>query len=51
MSTPMWDMPDHLAIPVDELGNGPADEADTVATACWCGNWECTEVPFQRMVK
>lgn len=37
----MWDVPDHLFIPVTVDGQGPADEADTAYFACWCGDDDC----------
>lgn len=36
MSSPMFEMPDHFAIPVDINGDGPADPEDTVALVCVC---------------
>lgn len=41
MSSPMVDVPDHLLIPVNQHGQGPVDEAATVALACWCGTQAC----------
>lgn len=40
MSTPMFDVPEHLMIPVNKDGQGPADENETVGMACWCGGKE-----------
>lgn len=37
MASPMFEIPEHLPIPVDKNGDGPADPASTVAWACWCG--------------
>jgi hypothetical protein len=39
----MWDLPDHLAMPVDERGDGPAEPEDTVRIVCSCGRIGCTE--------
>jgi hypothetical protein len=41
VSSPMFDLPDHLLIPVDGDGNGPVDEADAHHWACWCGRPDC----------
>lgn len=41
MSTPMWDIPDHLMIPVSEDGRGPVPESDAHHWACWCGDDAC----------
>jgi hypothetical protein len=42
MSTPMWDLPEHLEIAVDRNGDGPAEGDDIVGTMCWCGIEGCT---------
>ena len=34
--TPMYDVPDHLLIPVTADGKGPADETDAHHMECWC---------------
>lgn len=41
MSTPMFDVPEHLIIPVNEQGQGPVDEAEAHHWACWCGKESC----------
>lgn len=41
MSTPMYDMPEHLMMAVNENGQGPADPEETVAFVCWCGTKGC----------
>jgi hypothetical protein len=42
MATPMFDMPVHLLIPVDENGDGPADDSLAVAWEC-VGDRDCKE--------
>ena len=37
----MYDMPEHLAIDVDENGDGPAFGDDVAETVCWCGTTGC----------
>lgn len=39
----MFDIPEHMIIPVDEDGNGPVDEAEAHHWVCWCGNPYCQE--------
>lgn len=41
MSTPMFDLPEHMLIPVNEDGDGPVDEADAARWVCWCGDDSC----------
>lgn len=41
MSTPMWDVPDHMMMPVTVDGDGPAEGEDVHHLACWCGNQAC----------
>ena len=43
MSAPMFDLPEHLAMPVDKNGDGPADGADIYRIVCWCGKFGCVE--------
>lgn len=43
MTSPMFELPDHLPMPVNVNGQGPADEDEAVATVCWCGNEKCEE--------
>jgi hypothetical protein len=33
----MWDLPEHLAMPGDANGDGPADPEGTVRIVCWRG--------------
>ncbi|MFS0703144.1 hypothetical protein AB6N23_01345 [Cellulomonas sp. 179-A 9B4 NHS] len=35
MSSPMFEVPEHLPIEVDEDGNGPAIGSGVIV--CWCG--------------
>lgn len=37
MGEPMFDMPEHLMIPVTAEGHGPVDEDEAAGWACWCG--------------
>lgn len=43
MSSPMWEIPDHVPIGIDALGRGPVDETDPryERTVCWCGDEGC----------
>lgn len=41
MSTPMWDVPEHMMIPVTVNGEGPAEGDDFHHLECWCGNPKC----------
>ena len=42
MSSPMFDLPEHFPIPVDENGDGPVpyDEVPD-RIVCWCGKEDC----------
>lgn len=44
MSSPMFDLPDHLPMDINANGQGPADPDEAVATVCWtCGTtWPCS---------
>lgn len=39
----MFDLPEHLPLPVNAQGQGPADPDDTVAVVCWCNDPACQE--------
>lgn len=41
MCSPMFELPEHLLIPVDADGNGPAEPENTAREACWCGDNTC----------
>ena len=43
MSTPMFEIPEHVSIGVNKQGQGPVDEADPEydRTVCWCGVLGC----------
>lgn len=41
MSTPIWDVPQHLLIPVNENGEGPVPLEEAEMFLCWCGIAEC----------
>lgn len=43
MTSPMFDLPEHLPIAVDEHGNGPATGDDIDRIVCWCGDDNCTK--------
>ena len=47
MSPPMWDVPDHMLIPVNKYGQGPADADEAVGEACWCGGKE--DCPYDKV--
>lgn len=38
----MWDVPDHLLIPLNEQGEGPVYKDDFYYWGCWCGDIDCT---------
>lgn len=42
MSTPMWDIPEHCSMPVNEQGQGPVNPEEAVGVVCWCGAEGCT---------
>lgn len=33
----MWELPDHLMVPLDHEGEGPAQGDDVAGWRCWCG--------------
>jgi hypothetical protein len=41
MSSPMWDVPEHLLVPVTANGEGPAEGKEIAYYACWCGVKDC----------
>lgn len=42
MSSPMYDLPEHLQIEVNADGQGPeTDPTLVVGTVCWCGKETC----------
>ena len=43
MSTPMYEMPKHMAMPVDADGRGPVPVHEAHDVKCWCGVDGCTE--------
>ena len=43
MSTPMWDMPEHLEVPVNADGQGPVSDAEADHYVCFCGTPGCTK--------
>lgn len=43
MSTPMYDMPEHMKFPLTEEGAGPAEGDDFHHWGCWCGDSTCTK--------
>lgn len=50
MSTPMYDLPEHCPVLVNERGEGPADEVDAVAEVCWCEQGRhCPVIPFRQL--
>lgn len=43
MSTPMFEMPAHMSMPINALGQGPETDDDAIAgTICWCMSPLCT---------
>lgn len=46
MSSPMFEIPEHFPIDVNEKGEGPETDPDkVVAVVCWCGNKWCRKYP------
>lgn len=45
MSTPMFDLPDHLRIGLNSRDQGPVEENDGDFNhfGCWCGDPACEE--------
>lgn len=41
MSTPMYELPEHLLMGVDKDGNGPVGFGEEDHWACWCGDPRC----------
>jgi hypothetical protein len=42
MSTPMYDMPEHFPLPLNDQGQGPETDDNAVYTfGCWCGKSDC----------
>lgn len=50
MSTPMYDIPDHMVIPLNAAGQGPADGDDFDHWGCWCGDSTCTKWEMGRTI-
>lgn len=45
MASPMFELPEHLDIPVNVEGHGPAPEYEAVWWVCWCGDDACEVFP------
>jgi hypothetical protein len=43
MSSPMYETPAHMLIPVNVDGDGPLDihDPDIAGYVCWCGDPDC----------
>jgi hypothetical protein len=42
VSTPMYEIPEHLAMPINGAGQGPETDPELVTdTVCWCGEEGC----------
>lgn len=41
MSTPMYDLPEHIQFPLNADGQGPADGDDFDHWGCWCSDPGC----------
>lgn len=41
MSSPMYDVPEHLIIPVNRDGDGPVPDAEFDHYDCWCADPKC----------
>lgn len=41
MCSPMFGLPEHLMIPVDINGDGPAEGKEIDHYECWCGDKTC----------
>lgn len=53
MSSPLSDLPDHMPMPVDADGNGPANPDDTESVICWTclTMWPCASAPCSSTCK
>ena len=40
---PDSDLPQHVPMPINADGDGPADPDETVGVVCWCGQPDCRE--------
>lgn len=43
MSTPMFDIPEHQMMPVNENGQGPVPDQEAARFVCWCGKDGCID--------
>lgn len=50
MSSPMFDVPKHCAMPVNARGEGPVEDSEAAAYACWCGDDNCTVYPRREVL-
>lgn len=42
MSTPMYDAPEHMALPINEYGQGPEEDIARISWwVCWCSDPQC----------
>lgn len=41
VSSPMYDLPEHMKFPLTKDGQGPATDSDFDHWGCWCGNPDC----------
>ena len=42
LSTPMYEVPEHLPIPINSDGGGPETDPELVVDiVCWCGEIGC----------
>lgn len=48
MSTPMYDLPEHVWIPVTVDGNGPAYDDEFDHWECWCGDVGCEKSEYPK---
>jgi hypothetical protein len=47
----MYDLPEHLPMPVDDMGNGPVDDAEAHRIVCWCPKGESCRVVLPRAAR
>lgn len=48
MSSPMFEVPEHFPIPVNDQFQGPEEDMTKIATwVCWCSDPECSKFAVQ----
>lgn len=44
MSSPMFELPEHMLIPCNKDGDGPVPYEEAVKWVCWCEEKDCKEL-------